>query len=122
MGDGAHSRGVAVTLAEPLPAAPEGVMHYAPGPVTYGQFQRNGGPWLAVYKAKHDGVGWLVMEATCRPLALMPGDHVHVRAEVIEDHGDAVVLKFRGKRHQCERPIDTGLIVFLEEAKERVPQ
>ncbi|MBX9926607.1 MAG: hypothetical protein K2Y05_09625 [Hyphomicrobiaceae bacterium] len=119
MDERAHSRGAAVDLTE-LGAAPEGLVFYAAGPVTYRQFQCHGVPWLAVYKAKHDGTGWLVYETTIRPLVLLTGDHVHVRAMVVEDQGDLVILAFNGRKHSSQRGIDRGLIVFLEEAAEQL--
>ena len=113
--DLARNRGVAISLTEPLPAAPQGVMHYAPGPVTYRQFMRDGMPWLVAYQAKHDGIGWLVTEAICRPLVMLPGDHIHLRAEFLEDQGPQVVVALYRNGDRQERTVDCGQVVFLEE-------
>jgi hypothetical protein len=112
--DKAIGRGVAISLGEPLPTPPT-VLHYEPGPLTLRQFDRHGQPWLAAYEAQHDGVGWLVVRAFCRPLVMMPGDFVHIRAQVLEDHGSEVMVEFAGRRGSSAQPIPRGLIVFLEE-------
>ena len=115
------TRGAAVSLLEPLPAAPT-VMHYEPGPVTYRQFDRAGRPWLAIYEAEHDGIGWLVVRARCRPLVLMPGDCIHVRCHVDEDQGDIVLVRFDESQGMAvRRPVPRKSVVFIEEAPPSVP-
>ena len=107
-------RGVAISLLEPLLVTPS-VLHYEHGPLTYRQFKRDGQRWLAVYDAEHDGTGWLVVRARCRPLILLPGDIVHIMAVVEEDHGDFVLMRFEDPRGSITRQIPRGLIVFLHE-------
>lgn len=36
---------------------------YIPGEVTETSFERDGVAWTAIYRAKHNGLGWLVEEA-----------------------------------------------------------
>lgn len=115
MPEAATQRGAAITLTEPLPGAPQ-VFHYESGPVSYRHFVRDGMSWLAVYEAEHDGTGWLVVRATCRPLVLMAGDHVHCRLEFLEDRGRTVVVRAVRQGVEREVELDRDLIVFLDEA------
>ena len=110
-------RGVSISLIEPQLQAPPGVMHYESGPVTYRQFDHHGHPWLAIYRAEHDGVGWLVCKTAVRPLVLLPGDYVHCRGRVEEDHGDNVVVSFDYGNMKLTRPMPRKSIVHLEEGR-----
>jgi hypothetical protein len=116
----ANERGVAIGLVEALPAAPQ-VFHYENGPIAYRHFVRNGGSWLAVHEAQHDGVGWLVTRTTCRPLVLMQGDHVHCRLEFVEDRGPTVLVRMLRGGDGRDIEIDRKCIVFLDEAPRELP-
>ncbi len=107
-------RAAAVTLSEPLPIAPT-ILHYEPGALTRRYFRRNGQPWLAEYEAEWDGVGFLVVRATCRPLVLSPGAKVHVKATVTQVESDAIEIRFDHPRGPQRLWIGQSDIVYLEE-------
>jgi len=110
-------RGAAIRVGreENLPNSAQ-VLHYESGPVTYRQFVRAGEPWLAVYEAAHDGVGWLVFRSTCRPIFFLDGDHVHCRFRFLEDRGSTVVVEQRRGGMTRAVEIDRDQVVFIEEA------
>ena len=57
------------------------------------------------------------VRATCRPLELIAGDHVHCRVELIEDRGQTVMVRALRGGMPREIEIDRELIVFIEEAR-----
>lgn len=87
-------------------------MYYEAGPVVMRQFEHAGQQWLVVHEAEHDGIGWLVLRTFCRPLVLLPDDHIHIRAKLLEDHGDEVVVE-----GASGRPVrfDRASVVYIEE-------
>lgn len=110
-----EKRGAAIWLTDPL-LAPPGIMHYEPGPITVRHYDRHGEPWLVLYEAEHDGAGWLVVRAFCRPLFILPGDSVHLRAMVLEHHGDLVRVAIEGLRGAPVRFwVSPKAVVYLEE-------
>lgn len=114
MASRASERGAAVGL--PVDGLPDGVMHYQSGPVAFRPFRFGGRDWLGEFEAEHDGTGWLVVRSRFRPLLMMPGDHLHVRVTMIEDHGDQVLVAIDGPRGREVRSIPRSAIVFIEEA------
>lgn len=108
-------RGAAIWLTDPL-FAPPGIMHYELGPVTLRPYERDGASWLVLYEAEHDGAGWLVVRAFCRPLVMVPGDSVYLRAMLTKHDGDMVEVLIEGLRGAPVRCwVSPKAVVYLEE-------
>lgn len=88
---------------------------YLSGPVLHRQTSDRSGRWLWVLEAEHDGTGWLVQRVRRSPCKLIPGRKIHVECEVVEDHGDTVVVAIGGRHGSWSRSIDTDLVRFVEE-------
>lgn len=114
--------GAAVSSVETVPV-PHGATFYAPAEITCELYEKSGETWIAIHRARHDGIAWQVYETLHRPL----GDLVAIiqaLAEVIKQNNLvlpdmeelAARLNTPGTTHQLNRmKIDHNGVCRAEE-------